>query len=276
MARGDRFFFHPTRTVYDRPEEHGLEYEQVVFTGQQGHRLNGWFFPADGPAAGTVVHCHGNAGNITGHYRFVAWLPRRGWNVLCFDYRGYWRSEGRPTREAAVADTHAAVDWVMHRDGVDPARIVLFGQSLGGTMAVVAAAQRDDLAGLAVEGSYASHREEVRFICGRTWWLWGVSRVVPRVFIAGGCDPIDVVDRVGPIPKLFICGTCDRIVDYRQTVALHERAGGPKELWVIEGGGHTDALVDDEPDADNPAISKRDRFCRFLERSVNARGGSCR
>ncbi|MCP4245558.1 MAG: alpha/beta hydrolase [bacterium] len=276
MARGDRFFFHPTATVYDRPDDYGLRYESLTFNSRGGTALHGWFFPAVGEPRGTIVHCHGNAGNITGHYRFVAWLPRRGFNVFCFDYRGFGQSAGHPTREGAVMDVHAAVDHVRDRPDVATDRIVLFGQSLGGTLALVAAAGRDDLAGVAVEGAFATFQSEARHVCRRTWWLWGVSGMVPRIFIAPGCDPIEVVERIGPIAKLFICGTADRIVDYRETVALHDRAGDPKELWVLEDGGHTTALIDDEPDSEvsgdpqGPVATKRGRFHRFCRRAVDA------
>lgn len=271
MARGDGFFHYPTQVTYDRPEEYGLHYESVFFNSCDGLQLHGWFFPAASPTQGTLVHCHGNAGNVTGHYRFVAWLPRRGWNVLCFDYRGYGRSQGHPTREGTVIDTHAAVDYVKTRPDVDPGRIVLFGQSLGGTVAIVAAAGRDDLAALAVEGAFSSYQAEARFVCRRTWWLWGVSGIVPYVFVGPGSDPADYVDRVGAIRKLFICGTRDGVVDYRQTVALHEAAGRPKELWVIDDEGHTTALVNDEDNPVSPGDDRRDRFCRFLETAVNGK-----
>jgi len=282
MARGDRFFFYPTDTVYDRPEEQGLGYESVAFDSRDGTGLHGWFFPAYGGAAcsgggasavrvalGTIVHCHGNAGNITGHYRFVAWLPRRGFNVLCFDYRGFGRSAGRPSRGGVVHDVHAAIEYVKTRPEVDAGKIVLFGQSLGGSAAIAAAAERDDLAGLAVEGAFASYQQEAHYVCRRSWWLWAMAGVVSRCVVAAGCDAIDHVERVGSIPKLFICGTADRIVDYRQTVALYESAVEPRELWVLEGGGHTEALIDDQPDAQDPATTRRERFRMFLEQAAN-------
>ena len=269
MARGDRFFLYPTKTTYDRPEEHGLGYEAVAFESRDGVQLHAWFFPAVGQAQGTVVHCHGNAGNITGHYRFVAWLPERGLNVLCFDYRGFGRSGGQPAREGTLLDTHAAIDYVNRRPDVDPHRVVLFGQSIGGAIALVAAADRDDLAGLAVEGAFAAYQAEAYFVCRHTWWLWGVARVVSRLFVAPGYDPIDCVERIGSIPKLFICGTDDHIVDYRQTVALYDSAGEPKELWLLEGGSHTEALIDEEPDQRDPTTAKRERFRLFVQRSVD-------
>ena len=269
MARGDRFFHHPTNLVYDQPEEHGLRYESVFFEGRDGLELHGWFFPATEQPRGTVIHCHGNAGNITGHYRFVAWLPARGWNVLCFDYRGYGRSQGRPTREGTVMNTHAAVDYVRTRKDVDAGRLVLFGQSLGGTVALIAGAERDDLAALVVEGAFSSYQAEARFVCRRTWWLWGVAGIVSRVLIAPGSDPADCVDRIGPVPKLFICGKRDRIVDYRQTIELYEAVSEPKRLWVMEDGGHTEALVNEETESPTPGPNRRDRFCTFLAGAMN-------
>lgn len=272
MARGDRFFFYPTQTVYDRPEEHGLAYEPVWFSTGDGSRLHGWFLPAQGPARGTLVHCHGNAGNITGHYRFVAWLPKQGWNVLVFDYRGFGQSAGRPSREGAVADAHAAVDYAKSRADVDGGRLLLFGQSLGGSVAVVAAAERDDLAGLALEGAFADYQQEARFVCRQRWWLWGVSGLVSKWFVADGAEPIDAVGRLGSMPKLFICGTDDRIVDYRQTVALHDAANQPKELWVFEGEGHTTALIDEKLEGDASGLMRRERFVRFLDSAVDPTG----
>ncbi len=269
MARGDGFFFHPSQRIYDDPHEHGLTFQSVFFEGEAGRRLHGWFFPAIGDAQGTIIHCHGNAGNITGHYRFVGWLPKRGWNVFCFDYGGFGQSSGKPTREVAITDTHSAIDYIKARDDIDGRRLILFGQSLGGAVAIVAAADRDDLAGLAAEGAFASYQEEARFVCHHTWWLWGVAGIASKTFISSGYDPIEMVGRLGRLAKLFICGRSDGIVDYRHTLALHEAAQQPKELWVLEDGSHTDALIDDEPDSQDPSKTRRDRFTQFLQRAAS-------
>ncbi len=130
QLKGDRWFFYPTQTEYAHPDEFGLPFESVHFESE-GNLLHGWYFPSEGRAKGTIVHCHGNAGNVTGHFKFVTSMPKRGWNVFCFDYRGFGRSRGTPTRPGAVADTHAAVDYLITRRDVDPTRIALFGQSLG-------------------------------------------------------------------------------------------------------------------------------------------------
>ncbi len=257
---GDRWFYYPSRREYGHPEDFGLRPESVFFESE-GHGLHGWFFPAATPPKGTVIHCHGNAGNITGHFEYVVWLPARGWNVLCFDYRGFGRSEGRPSRPGTVADAHAAIDYTRSRSDVDVSRIVLFGQSLGGAIGIVVAAQRDDLRGVAVEGAFSAYRREAHFICRRSWLLWGVAPLVSRLLIAPGYDPIDHVAETAPTPTFFITGTADRICDYRQTLDLHEAAGDPKSLWVIEDGSHTGAL--NETDGEGP-----DRLDEFFTRCV--------
>jgi hypothetical protein len=275
MARGDRFFFHPTGQVYDRPEEHGIRYDAVQFNSSDGTSLYAWFLHADLARApgqparplGTLVHCHGNAGNITGHYRFVAWLIRRGWNVFCFDYRGYGKSQGTPTREGAVADAGAAIDWAGKRESTGRAPLVLFGQSIGGSIAIAAAINRTDLAAIAVEGAFASYQTEARYVCRRSI-LWGVAGLVSRTFVAAGCDPLDCVADLPAIPKLFMCGRRDPIVDCRETVQLYERAREPKEQWMLEGGSHTEALIDNTPDDLDPSFTRRDRFEAFLRAAV--------
>ncbi len=262
--RGDHWFYGPTREVYGAPEELNLDYESIFFESH-GERLHGWFFPAnlvaacDGPTEpkGTVIHCHGNGGNITGHFRYVTWMPSRGWNVFVFDYRGFGQSTGHPSRPGTVADTHAAVGYAASRGDVDPGRLVLFGQSLGGAVGIVAASQRDDLRAVAIEGAFSSYRREASFVCKQHVLLWGVAPLA-RLLVAEGLDAIDYVGGIAPTPTFFITGTADRICDYRQTLDLHAAAGEPKSLWVIEDGSHTCALAD--TDEDDEGMRRLDEF----------------
>ncbi len=243
LINGDRWFYHPTREVYALPDEFGLDYQSVEFACE-GLRLHGWFFPTGGDAKGTVVHFHGNAGNMTSHFPHVAWMPAAGWNVLCFDYRGYGESQGKPTRQGTVADGHAAIDYVAARPDVDSSRVLLFGQSLGGAVGTVVAAQRKDLRGVVIEGAFSNYRREAGFVCQQTWFLAGAASALAGGLISAGLDPIDHVASIAPTPMLFITGTADTICDYRQTLDLHVAAGEPKALWVIENGRHTSSLTE--------------------------------
>ncbi len=246
MGFGDGLFYFPTQHVYGKPETHELTYESVSFDSTDGARLHGWFFPAVGSARGTVIQFHGNAGNITGHFESVKWLPSESWNVFCFDYRGYGQSTGKPTRQGTVNDGLAAIECVQSRGDVDADRVVVLGQSLGGAVGIVVVAQCSSVRGIAVEGAFSHYRTEAAFVCGQNIFVSPIAGLLSRAMISQGLDPIDCVASIAPRPTMFVCGTNDRIVDHNQTAALHAAAAEPKTLHVIEGGGHTDSMCASE------------------------------
>ena len=240
MRLSDRLFYRPDRRDRGSPADHSLRYEDVFFPAADGSRLHGWFLPAeaDGAARGTVLHLHGNAANITGHYEFVRWLPAAGYDVLTFDYRGYGRSEGRASRRGMVEDGAAALDYLRGREDVDASRVMVYGQSIGAAVAVVMAAERrDQIQGLVAEGGFSDYRKIARHHVMRnpllTVLAWWVPLVIPR-----GADPIDSVGAISPVPVLFVHGTADGVVPWRMSQAMYDRAGAPKELWLIDEMGH--------------------------------------
>ena len=260
MALFDSQFYRPSCKQYDTPENHGLRHDAVEFVTRDGVRLSAWWFPADGSARGTVIHFHGNAGNISGHFVQTAWLPAAGYNVMCFDYRGFGESEGGVTRAGTVSDAHAAIDYVLTRQDVDPARVLLFGQSLGGAVAIVAAAERDDLAGVAVDGAFSDYREEVRWVLKQHWLTRGVAKLIARWGISRGQDPIDCVQRVAPTPLFLMHGKEDRICPWEMSQDLYDRANEPKGLWLIDGAGHYEAL-NDMPQVTRPKLLRYFEAC---------------
>lgn len=264
MIGCDSLFYYPNRHVYDLPREHGLNCESVSFKNRDGHKLHGWFFPARCRPAGTLIHLHGNAGNITGHFQHVAWLPQAGWNVLAFDYRGYGQSEGRMTRAGSIADAHAALDYLLSRPDVDRSRIAAFGQSLGGAIGIVLAAERSEIRGLATDGAFDDYRRIASWHVRRNPLLLAVAWWVPGVLMSKGYDPIDYVGRISPRPLLILHGTADRVVDPRMARRLFDAAREPKELWLIEGADHYGALQDHADDA-------RRRLLAFFNRCVGVK-----
>lgn len=260
MLGCDRLFYHPTRREYDRPERLNLAYESVLFPTENGLRLHGWFFPAVGPTSGTILHIHGNAGNVTAHFHQVRWLPGAGWNVLCFDYRGYGRSEGKVTRAGTIADAHAALDYLIARPNVDKDRIVAFGQSLGGAIGIVLAAERQELRGLAVDGAFEHYRDVARWHIRRNPLLFLAAWWLPSLLMKDGYDAIDFVARVSPRPLLILHGTADSIVPVHMAEKLYAAAREPKELWLVEGADHYEAL-DELGDTTRPRLNAFFRAC---------------
>ena len=155
------FFYLPTQVFYDTPKRAGLRFEEVSFSSYDGTRLTGWFFPATGygdsrNAKGTVVHFHDNARNISAHWQYVEWLPRRGFNLFVFDYRGFGASEGIPDHKGVFEDSGSALDYVRSRPDVNPENMVLLGQSIGGAnaIAVVGSGNRKGVKAIVIEATF--------------------------------------------------------------------------------------------------------------------------
>lgn len=160
----ERYFYYPTVEPTPPPKQFAGA-ASVWFNSGDGTRLHGWFIPAQGERddaarAPTILHVHGNAGNMLHHFGFVDFLPAAGFNLFMFDYRGYGQSEGRPrSRAALIADAYAALDALLARSGVDPNQIGLFGQSLGGTIALNLMAERREIKAAIIESAFVSWRE---------------------------------------------------------------------------------------------------------------------
>ncbi len=246
----DRVFYYPDRKQRGTPADHSLSYEDVYFPGGDQARLHGWFLPAaaEGPARATVLHVHGNAANITGHYEFIRWLPEAGYNVLTFDYAGYGRSEGSVTRRGTIGDALGALDYLRRRPEIDSQRIVIFGQSIGGSVAAVVGAQRrEQVRAVVIDSAFSGYRAIVRRHVRRNRWLTVLAWWMPG-WVSNGQDPIDFVGRLAPVPVLFIHGRSDRITPWEMSRELFEAAEGPKDLWLIDGMDHTE-VWEEHPEA---------------------------
>lgn len=241
----NRLFYHPSPILVETPSQRGFAYEDVFFPSEDGTLLHGWFLPSrTSNAVATVVHLHGNAQNLSTHYRYAAWLTGEGMHVLCFDYRGYGLSEGRPDRAGVLADSRAAIRYAASRPEADPDRIVLLGQSLGGANAVVAAATLTDLPvrGVIVDSAFYSYRSIVADKIGLIPVLGWIRGPLSAVLIGNRHSPGPVIGSLAPTPVLMFHGAADPVVPLWHGERLFDAAGEPKFLCVMDGRGHTDAL----------------------------------
>ena len=238
----DSCFYYPTREVLYTPDQLGLDYEDVTFKASDGVKLSGWFLPARGAPRGTVIHFHGNAENMTGHITFAAWLPRAGYNLLVFDYRGYGQSEGKVTRKGTILDGHAALNYVLSRPDVDPQRVFAFGQSIGGAVAIVVAAERPELRAVVVDSSFSSYRRIAAMHLRKMLLFKWLAGLTARLALSADYDPIDCVDRLAPRPLLVIASGQDEICFPELSRELYDAAREPKEFWLIPEAAHTETI----------------------------------
>lgn len=228
MSLVERAIFVPEPGAALRPADVGLEGEDVQLEPEPGVRVHAFWLPAAG-ADRAILFLHGNAGNASHRLPNAAMLVGLGTNVLLTDYRGYGLSSGRPSERGVYADARSALRHLVEERGIPERRIVLFGRSLGGAVAVDLAADRE-LAGVILESTFTSAADVARGVLG------------PLALLAGRrFDSASKIPRVRA-PLLFFHGDRDEIVPYPLGRRLYERAPEPKTFETLTGAGHNDTV----------------------------------
>ncbi|GAA0573820.1 alpha/beta hydrolase [Halomonas salifodinae] len=232
---------HLGREAIATPADRGLPFESVALTTEDGLTLDAWWLPAPAPAArGTLLFFHGNAGNISHRLASLAQFHALGLSVLILDYRGYGKSEGRPSEAGTALDARAAWQWLMAR-GEAPGRVVLFGRSLGAAVATelgVALSEAGTPPGAVIlESPFRSVPA-----LGQRLYPFLPVRWLARL-------EYEVAGRVADIaaPLLVIHSRDDEIIPFAEGEAVHAAAGEPKALLVMRGG-HNTGFLDSEPE----------------------------
>jgi len=237
-------FFQPHNVIVSTPGLYGIDYQPVELRAADGTALFAWFMPARGEAKATVLYLHGNAENISAHFANVAWMPAAGFNVLALDYRGYGGSEGRPSLAGVQLDIDAAMRALLERPDVDPERIIVFGQSLGGALAihyVAHSAYRSHICAVIADSAFADYRLVAREKMADLFLTWPFQWL-PNFTIDNDYSPVASVHALSPIPLLLIHGERDGIVAPHHSQLLFESAQQPKAFWSIPDSGHIQAL----------------------------------
>lgn len=263
LAGCTQAFFQPHGRLVATPAQLGLAYERVELQAADGTDLFAWFLPARGEAHATVLFLHGNAENISTHFVNVAWMPAAGFNVLALDYRGYGASQGSPSLPGVQLDIDAAMRALLARPDVDPRRLVLFGQSLGGALAIHYAARsayRESLRAVVADSAFADYRRITQEKLAGNPLTWAFQWL-PFLTVDNAYSPLASVKHLSPIALLLIHGEDDGIVPVEHSRRLHEAAAKPKALWIVPGAGHIQALQADPV---------RERLTAFLVRAAGA------
>lgn len=208
------------------PSQAGLPgVEEVTLTTPDGETLLAWWKPP-APGARTILFLHGNAGNLAMRAGRIQLLTADGTGLLLPAYRGYSGSTGSPTEEGLATDARTAFDWLAAH--VDPAGIVLLGESLGSGVAVRLAQERP-VAGVILDAPYTSTADVAR---GLYWWL-PVGLLMK--------DQYPSIERIAGVraPILVLHGDRDGVVPFALGKRLFAAAPEPKRFLQISGGGHS-------------------------------------
>ncbi|MCA9015053.1 MAG: alpha/beta hydrolase [Planctomycetaceae bacterium] len=225
---------------------------------EDGLDLKGWHFLAGQVACNDRAGCdaelakgrpvvillHGNGGNRLHRVETCRLLASLNLHVFAFDYRGYAENPGSPSQTGLLNDAHAFWKYAVRDRRVDPSRIILMGESLGGGVATLLASelcqQKTPPAGLVLRSTFSSMVDAASFHypwVPVSWLLW--DQYPSQSVIS------DVV-----CPVLVIHGTKDEIVPYALGKKLFDAAspasttGIPKQMVSIEQGSHNGLIYE--------------------------------
>ena len=225
-----RFLYGPVREVFYTPGELGLDFEDVVYKSADGLKLSGWYIPAKSSEF-TVLFCHGNGGNMAHRLDSISIFHNLGLNCFIFDYRGYGDSQGKPSEEGTYLDAEAAYKWLIEEEKTPADTIIIFGRSLGGSIAAKLATKVKARA-LAIESAFTSYVD-----VGKRFYPY----MPVRWFARFKYRTIDYVKDVH-CPVMLIYSKDDELVPFEFGPELYEAANEPKEFIEIFGS-HNDCFL---------------------------------
>lgn len=229
MVFENSFIYYPERYPVGVWEPPGLTFEDAYLEAEDGTRIHGWYCPVEDPQA-VVLFAHGNAGNLSHRWPLARlWQERFNVSFMLFDYRGYGRSEGKPSEAGILSDARAARKWLANKAGIPEDAIVLAGESLGGGV-VVELASADGARGLILENTFTSIPDVAAH-----HMPWLPMQLMLRT-------KFNSIDKIGKYhgPLLQVHGNADQIVPYKFGKRLFKQANKPKQFVTIEGGDHND------------------------------------
>ena len=222
-------FFSSYRGGTRTPSDDGMSYRDVRFLSTDGTRLHGWFIPS-AVSPYVVLACHGRRltmGELVPRVRFFHDL---GVATFLFDYRGYGESEGTPGEQGFYRDAEAAYRYLTQTLHIAPDRIIVYGVSLGGAVAIDLAS-KVPARGLMLEGTFTSVRDLAGYF--KPW--------IPRFLVRDLFDSASKVARVSE-PTVIFHSKDDATVPFVLGKRLSDEFGAQARFVPI-AGKHADACL---------------------------------
>jgi len=221
-------------------------------TVAQGDVIDAWHLP--GTRDATVIVLHGYARDHYRAWRYGDFLNRAGYGIVTFDFRSSRaRATGRrlPTTlgHHELMDARAVLRWVESQPELADHALAVFGESLGGSVALMIAAESPRIAAVVVDcpfssGLHALEDSSERWARVPRWPAAQLARAVGRMFTGhdpGIPDAIGAARRLTTRPLYFIHCIRDNRLAPRQTTCLWEAAGSKDPLWLVTDAGHNEA-----------------------------------
>lgn len=214
LTLSDDYLFYPHKVVAND----GVTLSTFQFVPSQAN-----------PNLPVIIHFHGNYGDIAHHLKYVQPLIKAGFELWMWDYRGYGLTAGTPQHNLVLSDAVKVVDYCAHAPTRAARPLVLFGQSLGGHLAICVAAQHSAIQGLIFDCAFTSFIDIAKYRYPLLSCL--AKRIVNQPYSA-----VEAIINL-KIPTLALHAISDLSVPQKMGQVLYNRiTHSHKEYWWYAGG----------------------------------------
>jgi pimeloyl-ACP methyl ester carboxylesterase len=223
-------FYIPNTPVRAVHATEGIEHEELLHSTVKGDQVRTVLIqPKSGTPEITIFFLYGNAGNISSYLPAAHELALEGFQVVLTDYPGYSGAEGTPTHSRTMLYAQTSFDAIVDRPDVKNTKILVWGHSLGGHLAVsIAARNKGKVHALAIEGAFTSHNQIA------THMMPLLIKPIAKLIVRSQYAAVRNIKKVG-VPVLIIHSTEDKVIPYKMGEKFYKKAKEKKELWKISG-----------------------------------------
>lgn len=227
--------FFPPSDLIATPSQVNLRYEEVWLPVSTG-KIHGWWIPTSNSEAPVILYFHGNGSNIGDCVNRALRFHQIGLSVMLIDYRGYGKSSGPfPNESLVYEDAKTAFNYLTQTRKIAPQNIFLFGESLGGAIAIETAVRYPNIAGIIVESTFTSIRAVIDE--EKLYPLFPIDLILTQRF-----DSLSKM-RSLKVPILFFHGIADKTIPAKMSQQLYNAAPEPKQLLLVPEADHNNVAL---------------------------------
>ena len=200
--------------------------EKVKIKTQDNIELLSWYHKKNVSDYKTILFLHGNAGSLEDRIYKLNFLGNLDVNFLIIAWRGYSGSTGKPSEFGLYQDAKSALNW-LNSKGITDDKIVLYGESLG-TSVAIEVGQNRDFAGIILEAPFTSMID----IGKKHYPFFPVKLLLKDKYVSK--NKIKNIKS----PVLVMHGKEDKIVPFYMGKKIYDLANEPKFKYFTNHDDH--------------------------------------
>ncbi|CAF2469763.1 unnamed protein product [Rotaria sp. Silwood2] len=234
-----------THTLERTPEDFQMDYQSIYLQTLDGEFIHAYWIQQsdDINSKSTLLYLHGAGGNISHRLEVLRlFYENLHCNLLIIDYRGFGKSTGSPSELGLYIDAQTAYDYLIYKQKILPENIIVFGTSLGASVAIQLVSDPLNRVKLAIfENAFISVPEIAKYFLTYAKSVIGVTKSIGFIYLF---DSLPKVRRI-ECPCIYLTGLLDPIIPTWMSNTLYNETRSARKRHIFEYpfGKHNDLPI---------------------------------